>query len=186
MPLLITDCSSTYSCRPSGPNSRPMPDCLKPPNGTADVERVHVDAVGAGAHARGDFEAVRDVGGPHRSGQAVVAVVGDADRVALVAVGQHGQHRAEDFLARDAHVVGGVGEQRRLHVPAAARAARPRRRGPSERPLRRRTGCSPGPGAAGVGRPADRCRSPRRWDRRPAGPTSCRPARRQPRRGGAR
>jgi len=32
-PLLITDCNSTYSCRPSGPNSRPMPDCLKPPKG---------------------------------------------------------------------------------------------------------------------------------------------------------
>ena len=32
-PLHISVCSSTYSCRPSGPNSRPMPDCLKPPNG---------------------------------------------------------------------------------------------------------------------------------------------------------
>ena len=32
-PLHATDCSSTYSSRPSGPNSRPMPECLKPPNG---------------------------------------------------------------------------------------------------------------------------------------------------------
>src|SRR5277367_4593138 len=35
---------------------------------TADVERVHVDAVGTGAHTRGDLKPVRNIGGPHRSG----------------------------------------------------------------------------------------------------------------------
>ena len=33
LPALTVDCSSTYSDRPSAPNSRPMPDCLNPPNG---------------------------------------------------------------------------------------------------------------------------------------------------------
>src|SRR5262249_6999214 len=87
--------------------------------GRTDVERVHVDAVGARAHPGRDLEAMRDVGGPHRTGQAVVALVGDPDRRVRVAGAQHRQDRAEDLLAGDAHVVGGVGEQRRPHVPAA-------------------------------------------------------------------
>ena len=120
-PLQISVCSSTYSCSPSGPNSRPMPDCLKPPNGAPMSERVHVDAVGAGADGGRDVEAVCDVGGPHRTGQPVVGVVGDADRVVLVAVAQHRQHRAENLLPGDAHVVGGVGEQRRLARTSRAR-----------------------------------------------------------------
>src|SRR6202035_645223 len=91
---------------------------LETAEGTTDVERVHVDAVGAGTHARGDLEAVGDVARPHRSGQTVVAVVGDTDRVGLVAVGQHAEHGTEYFLAGDTHVVGDVGEQRRPHVPA--------------------------------------------------------------------
>jgi hypothetical protein len=33
LPALTVDCSSTYSDRPSEPNSRPMPDCLNPPKG---------------------------------------------------------------------------------------------------------------------------------------------------------
>ena len=33
LPALTTDCSSVYSARPSSANSRPMPDCLNPPNG---------------------------------------------------------------------------------------------------------------------------------------------------------
>ena len=40
-PLHTNVCSSTYSCRPSGPNSRPMPDCLKPPNG-APMSSVYI------------------------------------------------------------------------------------------------------------------------------------------------
>ena len=34
-PALTVDCSSTYPLRPSAAHSRPMPDCLKPPNGLA-------------------------------------------------------------------------------------------------------------------------------------------------------
>ena len=33
LPALTVDWNSTYSESPSAPNSRPMPDCLKPPNG---------------------------------------------------------------------------------------------------------------------------------------------------------
>src|ERR1700682_6405566 len=41
LPALIVDCSSTYSESPSEPNSRPMPDCLNPPNG-AVVSSVYM------------------------------------------------------------------------------------------------------------------------------------------------
>ena len=42
--------------------------------------------------------------------------------VVLVGVRDDGQHRAEDLLARDAHGVVGVGEQRGPDVPAAVDA----------------------------------------------------------------
>src|SRR5258705_10150991 len=84
-----------------------------------DVDVVHVDAEGARANRFGDLQAVGGVGGPDRSGQAVLAVVGDANRVALVGILQHRQHRTEDLLAGDAHLVGGVGEQRWPDIPTA-------------------------------------------------------------------
>src|SRR5258705_2058723 len=84
-----------------------------------DVDVVHVDAEGAGTNRFGDLQAVGGVGGPDRSGQAVLAVVGDTNRVALVAILQHGQHRTEDLLLGDAHLVGGVGEQRGPDIPTA-------------------------------------------------------------------
>src|SRR5881409_699155 len=43
------------------------------------VERVHVDAERAGAYLLSDVQAMGDICRPHRSTQAVVAVVGDAD-----------------------------------------------------------------------------------------------------------
>ena len=49
--------------------------------------REVVHAVGAGADPAGDVDAGVDVGGPHRAGQAVVAVVGDAHGVVVVVVG---------------------------------------------------------------------------------------------------
>ena len=45
-----------------------------------------------------------------------------ADRVLLVVVGDDRQHRPEDLLLRDRHVVAHVGEDRRLHEVAAVEA----------------------------------------------------------------
>src|SRR5919204_906352 len=46
-----------------------------------EVHRVLVHAVRAGTHAPGDVDALVDVAGPYRPGEAVLAVVGDAHGV---------------------------------------------------------------------------------------------------------
>src|SRR5690606_37886820 len=71
----------------------------------------HGDGLGAGEVARGDV-----------AGQAVDGVVGDADRILLVLVADDGDHRAEDLLAGDGHVVGRMREDGRTHEPAALHA----------------------------------------------------------------
>ena len=50
--------------------------------------------------------------------EALGCIVGDADRLLLVVVGDHTQHRAEDFLAGDAHVVVDAGEDGGLGEPS--------------------------------------------------------------------
>src|SRR6185436_3801115 len=52
------------------------------------------------------------------AGQAVVAGVGDAHGVVDVVERDHGEHRPEDLLLGDAHLVVHVGEDGGLHVPA--------------------------------------------------------------------
>src|SRR4051812_36650262 len=86
------------------------PGALEAAERRAHVEGVPVDAVGAGADLFGDLVAVIDVRRPHRSGEAVVAVVGDLDRLLLGVVGDHRQDRAEDLLLRDRHLGLHVGE----------------------------------------------------------------------------
>src|SRR5438067_874681 len=49
-----------------------------------EVHRVLVHAERAGAHPAAEVHALLDVGGPDRPGEAVLAVVGDAQRVLLV------------------------------------------------------------------------------------------------------
>ena len=51
------------------------------------------------------WPAPSDAGG-HAAGQAVLDVVGDAHRVVVVVVGDDHEHRAEDLLLGDGHVVG--------------------------------------------------------------------------------
>ena len=82
---LTVDCNSTYSDKSLGPELAPDAGLLESAEWCGGVERVHVDAVGARSDLGGDLQAVSDVGGPHRTGQPVVGVVGDADRVGLVA-----------------------------------------------------------------------------------------------------
>ena len=79
-----------------------------------------------------------------RPGQAVDGIVGDAHRVLVVIVGDHGQHRPEDLLLRDAHVVGRRRRRssaRRSSRAAAARGGR--RRIPGARPRACRSRCTP-------------------------------------------
>jgi hypothetical protein len=64
-----------------------------------------------------------DVGGPHRGGEAVLGVVGQAHRLVLVGERHGDEHRSEDLLAGDRHVVAGVGEQRRGHEVAGRQVA---------------------------------------------------------------
>ena len=78
----------------------------------------------AGAHALGDVEGLGDVGGVDRAAEAVGRVVGDAHRLVDVVERQDRQHRAEDLLAGDAHVVAHVGEDRRLQEVAARQVRR--------------------------------------------------------------
>ena len=87
--------------------------------------RVGVVAVGpdpAGldraTHAVGDVA----VAAPDAGAQAVERVVGDLERLGLVLEGGHGQHRAEDLLLEDAHLVVAL-EQGRLDVVAAGQVA---------------------------------------------------------------
>jgi len=66
-----------------------------------------------------------DVAGLHIGGQAVDGVVGQADRLGFGLVGQNGQHRAEDFLSCDRHVVAHTGEDGRADEKAAVEVFRP-------------------------------------------------------------
>src|SRR5258706_10810568 len=83
------------------------------------VEGAAVDVDLAGADAARDALGARPALGPHRAREAVGAVVGDADRVFLVLVGNDGEHRPEDLLLGDAHAVLHLAEHRGPHVEAA-------------------------------------------------------------------
>src|SRR3954451_5882170 len=78
------------------------------------IEGPAVDLDLAGADAPGDALGVLGVAGPDAAGQPVDRVVGDLDRFVLGVVGDDRQHRPEDLLLGDRHVVGDVGEDRRL------------------------------------------------------------------------
>src|SRR5476651_2769899 len=79
----------------------------------------------AGAEARRHAARVIEIAGRDIARQAVRCVVGDGDRLFLCLVRQDREHRPEDLLARDRHVVLHAGEHRRLHVEADAEPLRP-------------------------------------------------------------
>src|SRR5207248_732660 len=79
-----------------------------------------VDADGASAQSVGDAVGALDVVGLDAGAQAVVGVVGDADRLFLVLDGDGRQHRAEDLVLGDRHLVVDIGEQGGDH-PVARR-----------------------------------------------------------------
>src|SRR4029077_19543726 len=81
------------------------------------VEGVDVDDAGTDPtrQAMGSIDVAR----PQPGGQAVRRVVGDGQALVLVVEVGHGQDRAEDLLACDAHGVGDAGEDGRRDVVAA-------------------------------------------------------------------
>src|SRR5580704_12522536 len=101
---------------------------LEPTEGRRKVDRgERVEHVGARAHLARHTEAAVVVVRPDRSAEAVVRVVGDLDCVVVPVVRDHDEHRPENLLLGDLHLVVDVGEDGRLDVPtlgevAAARA----------------------------------------------------------------
>src|SRR3954447_9051633 len=86
--------------------------------GVGPVGDPAVDADGAGAEPTTDRERPLLVAGGDVAAETVLVVVGEADRFVVAVERDDDEHGAEDLLARDGHVVGHVGEQRRLHEPA--------------------------------------------------------------------
>ena len=73
----MTDFTSLYCCRPYSPISRPMPDCLKPPERGCRIEYViAIDPHRARANVVGDRVSLADVAGPNGRRQTISSVVG--------------------------------------------------------------------------------------------------------------
>src|SRR5437762_9803772 len=87
--------------------------------GRVGVERAAVHLHRPGAERARHPQRALGVARPHVAVEAVVRVVGERDRLGLVAKRDGADHRAEDLLARDHHVVAHAGEERRLDVVAA-------------------------------------------------------------------
>ena len=110
--------------------SRPLPDCLNPPNGTVTsaASNVLTQTTPRADPARqpvGQPQVAR----PDGRREAEVGVVGHPDALVRAVEHEHGEDRAEDLLAGDPHLGGHAVEDRR--------AAGTRRR------CRSRTGCPP-------------------------------------------
>ncbi|ENN88749.1 hypothetical protein RHSP_43422 [Rhizobium freirei PRF 81] len=86
----------------------------------AHIFRIHPDH--AGFEMIGETEGAGDVGGPEIARQAVLDIVGKRERIGFILEGDGGQHRPEDFLLGDAHLVVGAGKQSRGDIATAARA----------------------------------------------------------------
>ena len=87
-----------------------------------------VDRDLAGAQPRGHLADLRLVGARDVGGEAVLGVVADLHRLVDRLVAEDRDHRPEDLFLGDGHVVGDVGEHRRLHIVALVQAFRTARR----------------------------------------------------------
>src|SRR5439155_734538 len=92
--------------------------------GCVGVERAAVHLHRPGAQRARHPERTLGVARPHVTVEAVVRVVGERDRLGLVAKRDGADQRAEDLLPRDHHVVAYAGEERRLDVVAAREVRR--------------------------------------------------------------
>ncbi len=94
--------------------------------------RAAVDRQRAGADASGHAELALLVGATDHAAQPVARVVGDADGVVVVLVGDDAEHRAEDLVLGDRRVGIDIGEResaRRRSPSRTAAVAAPRARG---------------------------------------------------------
>ena len=99
-----------------------MARLLEPAEGRHGVEGTTVDLDLAAADAAGDGLGPLGIARPDAGRQAVDGVVGDADGVVLVLVGNDREDGPEDLLLGDRHVVAHVGEHRRPHEVALVEA----------------------------------------------------------------
>src|SRR5205809_3393668 len=114
----------------------PQPRLLVAAEGRVGHDRVVVYADGAGPQRLRHAERPFDVGGEDAGAEAIRRVVGDADRFVLVGERDGRQHRPEDLLAGDLHLVVDVGEQRGVdEVPGGQVARGPVAAGDETRPL---------------------------------------------------
>src|SRR5204862_4704769 len=83
-----------------------------------------IDLHGTGPERPRDAQGARSVPAPDVAVETELRVVGERDGFFLVAEGDRGDHRPEDLLAGDHHVVPRGGEERRLDVVAAGQVRR--------------------------------------------------------------
>src|SRR5690625_3930115 len=104
----------------------PLPSvaaALVPAERCIEVESM-VDRHPAGADPAGHRAGLVQVGPRNVTGQAILGVVGDLDRFLDVVVAEYAQHRSEDLLTGDRHVVDDVGEDGRFDVVATIQPVR--------------------------------------------------------------
>src|SRR5271155_2440748 len=86
----------------------------------AAERRVHVESMidrhPTGPDPAGHLTRLVEVGSRDKAGQAIFGVVGDLDGLIDVVIAEDAQHRPEDLLAGNRHVIGDVREDGRLDV----------------------------------------------------------------------
>ena len=89
--------------------------------------RVHrliaIDPYRSRADRLGELVRLADVARPHPAAEAEVGCVGALHQFVRVLERDRGDHRSEDFLLRDAHLVADIGEDGRRHEVALAEIA---------------------------------------------------------------
>src|SRR5579859_6936596 len=85
-----------------------------------------IDRDRAGAHAARDAHGALLVRGDDHARQSIFAIVGDADRVLVVLVGNDHEHGTKNLLSSDPHLIAHIDEAGRLdEEPAALVGTRP-------------------------------------------------------------
>src|SRR5690606_2485020 len=111
--------------QPAGTPFAPVAGLLVAAEGCREAERRAVDLDLTGAQLAGDTHLGLAVFGPDAAGEAELSVVGEADGLILVTVFDQADHRAEDLLAGDGHVVGDIGKYRGFDIGAAGQPVGP-------------------------------------------------------------
>ena len=93
---------SRNSASPAAPISLPIPDCLYPPNGASGANHDPPLTPTVPVRIRRATAIARSVSAPiDAPGETEDGVVGDPDRVVVIVVRDHHEHRTEQFLLRN-------------------------------------------------------------------------------------